>query len=305
MIEGATLLIGLGAQKAGTTWVYRQLKRSGACHVRSIKEAHYFDAAYVPGETYHIDRRARIVQERAAALRAALQAGDGEAVQRLVADIRMRLDHLSIYGAPDGDAAYAAWLMQGWKGQPLVADISPSYGLCGADVLARMATMAARVKFLFILRDPVDRMWSSIKMYAAKLAGADRFGDLAPAARAVAVAEAFAGGDEVAPQLNRHDYAATLAAMDEALPEPTRMQVFYERMFRPEAMARLAGFLGLDRLEADYDERPNRTAALALPGGLEQALFVRLADQYRAVARAFGGPDALPARWRSRMEAYG
>lgn len=37
-----TLLICVGATKAGTSWMYRYLHDHAACHVRSVKECHYF-----------------------------------------------------------------------------------------------------------------------------------------------------------------------------------------------------------------------------------------------------------------------
>ena len=40
----ATLMFGVGATKAGTSWLYRYLADHPECHLRSIKELHFFDA---------------------------------------------------------------------------------------------------------------------------------------------------------------------------------------------------------------------------------------------------------------------
>ena len=38
------VLLCIGAAKAGTDWLHRQLSMHPECHLRSIKELHYFDA---------------------------------------------------------------------------------------------------------------------------------------------------------------------------------------------------------------------------------------------------------------------
>ena len=40
----SVLFFGVGAAKAGTTWLHRQLSEHPECHFRTIKELHYFSA---------------------------------------------------------------------------------------------------------------------------------------------------------------------------------------------------------------------------------------------------------------------
>ena len=48
-LEGRTHLVGIGAQKAGTTWLARYLEHHPEAYVSPIKELHYFDAPRSPG----------------------------------------------------------------------------------------------------------------------------------------------------------------------------------------------------------------------------------------------------------------
>ena len=43
-LEGKTLLLGVGAQRAGTTWMHDYLSRSEKIETSPIKELHFFDA---------------------------------------------------------------------------------------------------------------------------------------------------------------------------------------------------------------------------------------------------------------------
>ena len=60
-----TFLLGTGAQKGGTTWLYHHLKASPQFVSGYRKEYHVFDAMDVKGQAY---RRRRVLEEAEAAL---------------------------------------------------------------------------------------------------------------------------------------------------------------------------------------------------------------------------------------------
>lgn len=53
----ATIIYGIGAQKAGTSWLLVQLAKSVDCHVTPTKELHHFDAMNTKGEENHMKTR--------------------------------------------------------------------------------------------------------------------------------------------------------------------------------------------------------------------------------------------------------
>ena len=52
-MTNATLLFGIGAAKAGTTWLYRYLAAHPEVRLPAVKELHYFDTC----ETGKFDRQ--------------------------------------------------------------------------------------------------------------------------------------------------------------------------------------------------------------------------------------------------------
>ena len=65
----ATLLFGMGAAKAGTSWLYRYLCAHPDCHLRTIKELHFFDAIDEGREAEQLrmlaERRRKLARRRA------------------------------------------------------------------------------------------------------------------------------------------------------------------------------------------------------------------------------------------------
>ena len=53
----------------------------------------------------------------------------------------------------------------------LVGEVTPSYAILDADVVAHMATLMPRAKIIYILRNPVDRSWSDAAMTLEKRFG--------------------------------------------------------------------------------------------------------------------------------------
>ncbi len=147
MAGDPTILFCVGATKAGTTWFYRYLHDHPECHMRSIKELHYFDTVDFGDYARQADVYAR--------LRADLEAKRAEAtgwteknLARQIADI----DEIEavIAKGDAGEADYIAYLMRGLgqaktgEDHRLVGDITPSYALLSQDRLARMAALSPR-----------------------------------------------------------------------------------------------------------------------------------------------------------------
>lgn len=167
MRKQPTVLIGLGATKSGTTWLYHYLADHPQCHVRSRKELHYFDNLDPEGlekERQKVARKAEDLGKRAETAKGGMRAR----VRRRFDDA---LDWLLVLNEEDEDRdyAYLCFLKAGSQGKPLVADITPSYGIQSEEVYQRMMGVAEDVRFLYLMRDPIDRLWSHIRMNAEKI----------------------------------------------------------------------------------------------------------------------------------------
>ena len=114
---GGTLMFGLGATRAGSTWLYRYLSNHPDCALPRIKELHYFDALDLDGRDHQIKRMTRIIAQSEEAV------ASGKPAARLrLSEARAMLDLLK----RDEDIdAYLA-LVQTGRGATLHGDITPA-----------------------------------------------------------------------------------------------------------------------------------------------------------------------------------
>src|SRR5215471_12161700 len=128
----------VGAQKAGTSWLYRQLEPHPDFWMPPVKELHYLD---------QLNRTKRIHGPRREDER------DASFMDRMQ-DLRGRfyLD-LDSYGR----------LFQ-HKGTCLSGDISPAYSTLNDEIIERVVDHFPDLKVVFLARDPVERAWSQLSM---------------------------------------------------------------------------------------------------------------------------------------------
>ncbi len=281
------LMFGLGATRTGTSWLNDYLSRHPQCSMREIKEAHYFDAIERGSVDFQLrqlaDRRAmlsaRLAEQRSAADRARLERG-----------IAAHDELIALLDARDwNDAAYLAYLTRNAGRARLVGDITPAYALLSAETLRRMAGLAEKVRFVYILRDPVQRLWSNIRQTLPMRSAARND----PERAALRIFDRWAEGGERELAL-RCDYRGALERMGQAIPAGHLLVLFFETLFSAETLTRLCRFLGIRAVPGNTGRRVHAAEPLPLdPARLELAR-ARLAPQYDYVRDRFG---TLPPGW--------
>lgn len=284
------ILFGIGAQKAGTTWLADQIAASPDVYM-PIKERHYWDVIRAPYIQWDRPKRVEpegIVDRELASLhvlRARLKHGRlGE---------RRETARRARFRGPYGDhRTYLATLAIGNPGRKVVGEVTPAYALCGRRTFAEMAELAPDVRFVFVMRDPVDRLWSGLRHRHRSRIESGEWGERDLLAAFDALID-----DPYDPDFRRSDYARTLEELEAAVPGARILCLFYETLFEEKAMHRLADFLGIAPLRAALGQRSH--AGPALGGGPSPALVRRareaLSRTYEAVASRFG--DEVPAAW--------
>nr|WP_241427583.1 sulfotransferase [Fertoeibacter niger] len=282
-------MLCVGAAKAGTTWLYNHLAGHPDCHLRSIKELHYFDAVENNGYGHQL----RVQQAAAEKLsRRMVKSG---ATDRLAEKLRDVLDWIRILKQRRDDrAAYLAYLAEGRGTRRLVADITPAYALLPEARLRDMACMAGDVRFVYLLRDPVSRLWSQVRMMAERAAKA---ADAVPDA-AFALMERVLRGEDAGGALSRGDYVGAITRLRAAVAPQRLMLLTQDDMLTAPGLARLCAFLGIGVRAADFGHRVHEGAALAMTADHRARAQVLLMPQYEFVARQF---PALPEAWRRNM----
>lgn len=286
-------LYGVGAAKAGTTWLARVFRAHPELALPPVKEAHYFDSLENPASLWPVDQfvRARMISRDDLD-----DATDPADRRRLTRRIQMLDRWLALVASHEQDDARYETLMQGlWRGQAHVAaDVTPAYALLPVKTLKRMAALnEGRTRFLMVLRDPIDRLWSNLRMTLARRAAMGQDED--------ALREVLLGlvmGGEQREELARSDYAGALDRLEQAVPEEHRMVLFYEDLFQQKTLDRISTFLGLSHPLTPLQDSFNTGARVDLRDDEQSALRKVLMPQYECVLSRFG---SLPTRWQDNM----
>ena len=275
-----TILFCVGATKAGTSWLYQHLRGHPDCALRTIKELHYFDTVksgwYRQQSEGHIERLF-------------LREGASASLRQSIHRVQDTGDWLKILDQRKYDEqAYLAYLTGRLNGRKLVGDLSPSYALLPEARLEQMQALG-KTRFVYLLRDPVARLWSHLRMLGAR-------SGVAPDVQthALALAEKAMNGG-LPGVVARGDYAGTVARLRRAI-DPSRLMVMlFDDMLSRPGLARLSAFLGISmREDVDFDRKVHPSPEAKLPAALATRLRAWLAPQYDFVSREFGG---LPSGW--------
>ncbi len=279
-----TFILGLGAQKAGTTWLHDYLSGFAEADFGFTKEYHVLDAVHLSiGRPFHADRVAR----------AQTLLGEG----RRFAANPMLWRQIAFEADLDQYYAYFHWLLAR-EGVTLTGDISPAYCGLSAEVLGEVrrafAARGVRVVALFLMRDPVERCWSAVRMYRRRAREADP-GVAFPETEEAAVA-AYAAS-EIGRVRTRYD--RTLAAIEAAFPAEDTILGLYETLFTEGEIARICGALGLAPRPAETGQRLNASAKTAPLSAATRAAIARAYAPVYSAAAARVGAEAIARHWPS------
>ncbi len=280
------LFFCVGAAKAGTSWLHRQLADHPECHFRAIKELHYFDAL----EHGRIDRQIDHHQAQQVALKDRLAVRGAAPSAAQLQRLADRAEWLEVLRRGEDEAAYLDYVQRGATAGQVVGEMTPAYALLPSERLERMARMTGDVRMLYVLRDPVERLWSHVRMIAARR---DDAGEVTARRCANILKRVFRGEEDQI--VMRSDYAGALARLAEV---PKLLVEVFEDMVAGPGFARICDFLGISRVEGTL--APVHVGqVLDMTPGQRQAAAAYLAPQYDAAERALGGlPDAWSRKGR-------
>lgn len=256
-----TFLLGVGAQKAGTTWLYQFLRHHPECNMGTIKEYAVFDTALRPDLSYDRQRlRLRSLQHMARNRANRAETGQAYAESAELLDL---MDSIALACDLDRYVPYFDRLISARPGLKLVGDITPSYTALRAPEFARIRDLLTaggyRVKVVLLMRDPVERCYSAIRMADRNAAKQGGPGPARPAEERF-VDEALAPWCEI-----RTRYDQTIEALEEVFPAEDIHYDFFETFIAPDPVAALTGFLGISAGTPNFSHRSNASPRLAEP----------------------------------------
>lgn len=268
--EEQTLLVGVGAPKCGTSWLYGYLRDHPQVFMSPIKEMHVLNAWYRP------DICAQWNDKFVAKLTVA-EARAGTAATPMVEALRARVAMSNDLGA------YIDYFRQQVRPEHVAfGEFTPGYALLRADGLEALRSQHARVKLIFVMRDPAERFWSALRMRQRSRTDYD------------ARAEFDEAWDD-ANLLERSRYDLTLQMLDATFDRKDVWIGFYETLFTPARIGALCSFIGVAYRPPDFDRHPNRAPEVEMTPDQRATARERLAPVYDYCRARFG--DRLPAAW--------
>ena len=294
-MPNSTLLYGLGATKAGTTWLYRYLHDHPDCAMPAVKEAHYWDTF----EADKLDKQLTAFRVRLREMRAqkrrAIDAGRGWQVENMNRRINeMKALVSTLEGPRVDDNGYLEWLMQGREASSLVADLTPNYATLNDETIARMRDAAPESKFLFLIRDPLDRLWSHIRMQARR----QRQEHEKYEKKSNNILYRILNRGQETHILERGDYPKIIRKLRRVIPEGRLMIAFFEDLLTDNGLAKVCAFLGIKPLQAKVDAPVHQGQEVVMLDKLRPRALGLLNEHYEWVARNVG---PLPQRWQDNL----
>lgn len=275
--------VGIGAAKAGTTWLAGYLRAHPQVFVSPLKELHYFDEKHLPEYAGNVSERFLLQAKRfASGLTSAEDTGRLLRLQHLIKRLEMR----------SRPRAYVEYFQQfAHRKHRAFGEITPSYSMLGDAGFKDILKHFPRARIVFILRNPVDRYWSQLR-FAQRLD--EQFDPSGEFERRVHD-----------PQFAlRTQYEKTFAALDRVVPRDQVFTTFYESLFGEKGdqeLERLCNFLEVDVLPGDFATIPNKGLPYDLPDAGRAEVIRFFLPTYQFVSQRFG--DEMPARWRADLDA--
>ncbi|MDA9979874.1 sulfotransferase [Yoonia sp.] len=290
-----TLLYGMGATKAGTSWLYRYLHDHPDCAMPAVKEAHYWDTFNADDlEKQLVFYRVRLREMRDAKVDAA-DAGRGwqvENLDRRINEMKTLVDTLE--GDRTDDVAYFDWLLTGRSDARLVGDLTPNYATLSDDAIARMRDAQPASKFIFLIRDPLDRLWSHIRMQARRQRQAHEVYEK----KSNNILFRMLNRGQETHILERGDYPKIIRKLRRLIPEGRLLIQFTEDLFTPQGLARVCEFLGIRAAKSDVQQPVHEGPEVVMLDKLRPRALGLLNEHYEWVARNIG---PLPQRWQDNQ----
>jgi hypothetical protein len=277
--------LGIGAQKAGTTWLWAQLKRHPQIWMPVRKEVHYFSRHLISPTVSILAlgglRHKLLGREPASRLwRAMVRSDLTDAIRSR--DVE-RVKWIIRYYASD---ATDDWYRSLFPPSPelICGEISPSYSILGEPEIAHVAKLFPKLRVILLLRNPIDRAWSQV-----------RFDWTRGVRSEIEDTEGIKAFIDSPKQALRSDYLRILSIWSRHFPKEQIFVGFYDDIVsRPaEILERVHDFLGLERQPIDQgtlSKRVHVSREAAMPAEIRTYLIEKYLPSMRELSQRFGDP---------------
>jgi len=272
-------VLGVGAQRSGTTWLYRYLLTHPQVFMSPYKELHVFDAMFAP-EVSGYTREKRF-NELQFWLNKLLTGGTCSGNELALA--------IEKYALSLSEDTYLSYFRKYVRAEHAVmGEITPSYSLIpqvGLHFIRNFLVGAGlNAKVLFIMRDPVERLYSQLRFDQRR--------------GVKSVKDAYQSALSLPRITMRTRYDLTLANLRSEFKEDELLFLLYEELFCDESVEMICQFLGIEARPADFSQHINASVDVGpIDPVFEKAAREHLDIVYEYCADQFGR-ERIRNRWR-------
>ena len=259
-------VLGLGAQKSGTSWLRHYLNSHDFADFDLAKEYHVWDVLCESEKFAHYDVRG-VSNIR---LKRLIKQSLGMALGPL--DVRQKMqEHPNYYFEHFGEILRRPEIS-------VTGDICPSYVFLPLHILNRIrdgfVSMGIAVKVVLLMRDPVERCWSCVRMHKRKGASMEGVDVDLP------IEEALRRYYRTSDCIRRTRYQDTISVMREVFRQEEIYIDTYENILLNGDLNRLAIFFGVplnnEFLSIKYEETKKKET-------ISESLYSEIAEFYADV----------------------
>lgn len=277
------LFFGVGAQKAGTSWLHVFLNSHPEVCVPAGKEMHYWTRVE-HGNEYMLNYYRDLLAKRR-------ESGAGN-----IRKIENRIRFLEVEDSTH--SKYADVLFHRYNGQKVVGEITPDYSNLSRKAFSFLSQLNKDTRFLFLMRDPIERLHSAIRKSLRNAAGGDRSAEISEK-QILAELHRIAKTNSAAIKRSRYD--RTIIELEAAVAREKIGYFFYEDIFTDKNVDGICDFLSISRMDGDFKTQvnPGNPRTREMDPEFRDVSLKLIGEVYGNLAERFG--DKLPAAWRQHV----
>ena len=260
--EKPTFILGVGAPKTGTTWLHEYLCQFPSVDMDFRKEYHVWGAKYNVGGLFD---RFRVKE----------------------ADVWDNFSNLARYLMQNEPCWYENYFSTLVKGNvTMTGDITPAYSALRQEhfrqIRDRLEAAGFRLKIVFLVRDPVQRCWSAVRMRVrnAKRTSGKEFSTQK-------INDLFSKSYKTEKYVVRTRYEETLTTLEKVFEIDDIYVGLYEEMFSDAQIKRISEFLGLEARLEYKKTHVNTSAPVELDKNFAKECFAFYRSTYDSFAARF------------------
>lgn len=281
-----TFILGVGGQKCGTTWLHNYLSNHSETDMGPIKEYHVFDRLFVEEHQHNNMSAMTTISNK---MNFYIK-NDLNTIESLKVDLTNNLDDYF---------DFFNFLYNRNKNVALVGDITPAYSaLKSSDFLLIKNGLESRgfdVKVVFVMRDPVERIWSLVRMARLKSEVKKvKFFDMSQSEE-----QQVLDWYQNSRCVKRTQYEKTILALESVFERDKIFLGIYEDFFSEANISALNKFLCLSSGTPDFKFRVNSSPKVNLLSiNTKRIITNYYSTTYLSIAERFGC-DYIDRFWPS------